>query len=209
MASIQPIVEGHGEQEAVPMLLRRFVAEAQLWQLQIGKAVRQPRSKLVLEHSLRRSVRLALRQPDCAAIMVLLDADKDCPKEDAMVLKEWARDEAGRVPCEVVMAKCEYESWFLASIESLRGVADIRMDARPPEDPERIRGAKSALERYMMEGGYAERVDQPKLTSYLDFALASRCRSFRQIATAFGRLAAGAGYPIEGWPPAGWEKGAS
>ncbi len=37
---IQPIVEGYGEVEAFPVLLRRFVEEAQAWTVNIGRPIR-------------------------------------------------------------------------------------------------------------------------------------------------------------------------
>ena len=42
---IQPIVEGYGEVEAFPVLLRRFVEEAQAWTVNIGRSIRRSRSQ--------------------------------------------------------------------------------------------------------------------------------------------------------------------
>lgn len=204
MQNIQPIVEGHGDVPAVPILIRRLIAATQTYELEVGRPIRQPRGRLVKEDSLRRAVKLALKQPGCAAILVLFDGDDDCPKELVPALRTWARSESGRVPCEIVVAKREYEAWFLASLESLRGSRGIRADASPPGDPESVRGAKELLEAHMACGSYFEKIDQPSLTSAFDMAAAYSCRSFRQMVTAFGRLAAGAGHPIADWPPASW-----
>ena len=78
---IQPVVEGHGEVEAVPILLRRLIAEAQAWRIQAGKSIRRTRHQLVHEPELERSVHIALEQPDCGAILILFDGDDDCPAE--------------------------------------------------------------------------------------------------------------------------------
>ena len=98
------------------------------------------------------------------------------------------------------MAKREYEAWFLAALDSL-GMAG---GASPPRDPEAVRGAKEKLEAFMPQESYVEKADQPRFTALFDMAAACRCRSFRQMVTAFGRLAAGAGHPIADWPPASW-----
>ena len=47
MKNIQPIVEGHGEVEAVPVLLRRLTAEAKSWEITVGRPIRRYRSQLV------------------------------------------------------------------------------------------------------------------------------------------------------------------
>ena len=53
------------------------------------------------------------------------------------------------MPCYVVMPNREYEAWFLATIESLRGTRGIRDDATPHPDPESPRGAAEELRRRM------------------------------------------------------------
>lgn len=63
MNKIQPIVEGHGEVAAVPVLLRRLRAEAEAWGIDIGRPIRRNRSQLVKQSELEQSVRLALLQP--------------------------------------------------------------------------------------------------------------------------------------------------
>src|SRR2546425_4801190 len=166
---IQPIVEGQGEEAAVPLLLRRLRDEAQAWGLEVGRPHRRRRTQLVKKDSLQTAVRVAALRSDCSGILVLFDADDDCPKEIAPTLEEWAREAAGEKPCAVVMANREYEAWFLASIEALRGRVGILTEAVPPPQPEVVRDAKSALERCMAQGAsYSPTVDQAALTEYLD-----------------------------------------
>ena len=206
MTTIQPIVEGHGDREAVPVLLRRLIGEAQLFgYVDVGTPIRRRRPELVREEPFRRALKLARKQPDCGAILVVFDSDDDCPKELAPELKRWADAEVGDCPCEVVMPHREYEAWFLAAIRSLRGRRGIREDAGPHPSPETVRGAKEELERSMNRGwAYHEPTDQPALAAVFDMAAAYRCRSYRHLVTAFGRLAAGVGHPIPDWPPASW-----
>ncbi|HKV40878.1 MAG TPA: DUF4276 family protein [Blastocatellia bacterium] len=152
------------------------------------------------------SIALALLRPECSAILVLFDGDDDCPKELAPRIEEWAKAAAGQVPCAVVVAQREYAAWFIASIESLRGERGIRDDAEPHPNPETPRGAKGQLEMLMVPGAaYSPTADQAALTAKFDMAIAhARCRSFRRMVRAFGLLTAGAGAPLDRWPPPGW-----
>ncbi len=66
---IQPIVEGHGEVEAVPVLLRRLRDEAGAFHIQVGGPIRRSRSQLVREESVCQTIEVARRQPRCDAII--------------------------------------------------------------------------------------------------------------------------------------------
>lgn len=203
---IQPIVEGHGDVKALPVLLRRLITEAQAWGIEVGRPIRRPRNQLVRETELKRAVRLALLQPDCCAVIVLFDGDTDCPAELGPTVQNWTVQAAGDVPSEVVIAHREFEAWFLAAIKSLRGQNRIRFDAQPPPDPELPRDAKGHLEARMGSGAtYLETTDQPALSASFSLAEAYRhSRSFRKLASAFGRLVSSMGQEIGEWPPAYW-----
>lgn len=207
---IQPIVEGHGEVTAVPVLLRRFRDEAGAYGFEVNPAIRRHRSDFVREESMRNAVRLALVQDECRAILILFDGDDDCPLKLAPTVEAWAQDEAGPVPCAVVIAHREYEAWFIAAIESLRGRRGVRADAESHPDPEAPRDAKGKLEDRMGLGlSYAETADQAALTALFDMSAAyARCRSFRRMVRAFGLLVTGIGIELPAWPPAGWQEGA-
>ena len=203
---IQPIVEGYGEVKALPVLLRRLVEEAEVWSVGVGRPIRKPRNQLVRETELKKAVRLALLQPDCSAVLILFDGNSDCPAELGPAVQEWAAAEAGGVPCEVVIAHREYEAWFLAAVESLRGQRRIPSDAQPHPNPEQPRDAKGHLEGRMESGAtYLETTDQPALSASFSFTDAYRhSRSFRKLAYAFGRLVGSMGQEVGEWPPAFW-----
>ena len=129
---IQPIVEGQGDVAAVPLLLRRLRVEAQAWGLEVGRPHKRRRTQLVKKDTLQIVVRVAALRESCAGILILFDADDDCPAELAPTLEQWACEAAGEIPCAVVMANREYEAWFLAGIEALRGRAAILSDATHP-----------------------------------------------------------------------------
>jgi hypothetical protein len=206
--NFQPIVEGHGEVRAFPILLRRLRDEAQAFDIDVNAPIRRKRSELVKEDGLRRAVQLALMQPKCGCIIVLFDCDADCAGELSPRLLEWAQAEARKIPCRIVMATKEYEAWFLASIESLRGIRGIRDDAVSHPDPEAPRAVKSHLEQRMLrERSYSETADQPALSARFDMRLAYlSCRSFRHLVKAFGELVSACGSGHESWPPPGWHE---
>lgn len=203
---IQPIVEGHGEVKAVPELLRRLQQEASCYYITIGTPIRRPSSDLNNKKNFQSAVQLALLQDECAAILILFDLDEGCPKQKAAELTIWAREVAANVPCAVVLAHREYEAWFLAAVESLRGYNGIPFDAESPVEPESIRGAKQYLERLMGRPySYSETSDQVRLTARFDMQVSyRRSRSFRRFVNAFGQLLYGIGEYPDQWPPVHW-----
>ncbi|HET8772770.1 MAG TPA: DUF4276 family protein [Thermoanaerobaculia bacterium] len=203
---LQPIVEGQGDETAVPLLLRRLRDEAEAWGLEIGRPHRRRRTQLVKKDSLQTAVRVAALREDCVGIIVIFDADDDCPKDLAPKLEEWAKEAAVDKACAVVLANREYEAWLLASMATLRGRSGILPEATLHADPESPRDAKGELERRMSDtANYSPTVDQIALTAHLDFrTVYQSCRSFRKLVSAFGVLADAAGVRPSIWPPAAW-----
>jgi hypothetical protein len=202
---LQPIVEGHGEVDAIPALLRRFVQESGLYEIRVARAIRSHRADLAREDSLQKVIEVA-RLGGAEGILITFDSDDDCPVDLAQQIGAWAKKHANPLACEVAIAEREYEAWFLGSIESLRGTRGIALDAVSEAAPEAVRGAKAKLEKKMLAGRfYSERADQIALTVQLDLAQSYRtCRSFRRIVNAFAQISTGAGLVLESWPPAQW-----
>ncbi|MCI0694609.1 DUF4276 family protein [candidate division KSB1 bacterium] len=176
-----PIVEGHSEVEAVPILLRRLLFERGRYEVKIARPLRVGRYKVVRSGELERAIDLARHRPEgCAAILLLLDADDDCPKELAPILLARAQNASAGLPIVVVLAKAEIEAWFLGSLESLRGARGLADTAVSPERPEEIRDAKGYLTRQMTaKRTYVEVDDQPAFAEKFDLQLArQRCPSF-------------------------------
>lgn len=204
--NIQPIVEGHGEVQAVPALLRRLCIEVGAVHVGVNRPLRRNRSQLLQESGVRQVVQLARLQKECGAILVLFDGDDDCPANVGPLVRRWAITEAREIPCEVVIAHREYEAWFLAAIESLRGRRGIRNDTPLHLHPEEPRNAKQEI-RIRMDPGrsYLETADQPALSAMFDLGAAHQAsRSFRKLTKAFGTLVQGLGHPLAGWPPPEW-----
>jgi Domain of unknown function (DUF4276) len=172
MISIASIVEGHGDVAAVPILLRRIAWESSEMSINVPKPVRVPRMRLVKAGELERHVELAVRKANPCGVLILVDADDDCPKELAPELMRRAVAARGNVPIGVVLAKCEFEAWFLAAAESLVAKQRLPSNFHVPtnsEEIEKIRGAKERL-----GPGYSETRDQPSMTDLFDLASARR-----------------------------------
>ncbi|MCC7370161.1 MAG: DUF4276 family protein [Chloroflexi bacterium] len=150
------IVEDDREFAALPTLIQRIIAsESPGSFVQVAARLRWPRSRLVTRPYLERAVRIAAeRATSAGAILVLLDADDDCPATLGPQLLDWAttarHDMHGRIA--VVLANREYESWFLASADLLHGPDGLRAGIRVPGDSESRRGAKEWLSQNMIRG---------------------------------------------------------
>lgn len=173
------IVEGHGEVEAVPILIERILNErAPGAAIDIlRKPHRVPRGKM-LSAELARAIELQARRvrPD-GAILVLLDSDDDCAATLGPKLQQAAQAAATDVPIGVVLAVREYESWLVAS-EVDAAIVDLQ--------PETLADAKRWLKERWHR--YSPTVDQPKLTARIDLAKASSLSSFRKLLRELGRL---------------------
>lgn len=204
---IYPIVEGQGEVAAVPVLLRRLIHdEAQCFDVQVGRPIRRKQYEFHREDSLGGAVKLASLQQDCAGILVLFDGEDDCPATTGERVRAWAQIAAPNVPCEVVLAYREYESWFLAGLESLRGHFSIAAEAQAPSTPESRRNAKGALEEFMRPGAsYSPTIHQAPISATLDLGLVHRrSRSFRKLTKSIGSLLMSVGRAPAAWPPPHW-----
>ncbi|HVV52570.1 MAG TPA: DUF4276 family protein [Polyangia bacterium] len=181
---IQPVVEGHGDLAAVPVLIRRVAERLGVPSVPIGRPIRRRRSEMVREDAIRRGVQLARRQHGCRGILIIFDADDDCAGQPPISSAiSWAKDEAKPLACSLVVAYREYEAWFTAGLEMLRGKRGLMNTAVSDDAPEARRGAKEYLGRFLPAGrGYVETTDQPALTQMFDLDLAyERCRSFRKL----------------------------
>ena len=170
------IVEGHGDVKAVPVLLRRLAARSFPGTgFEILHPIRIPRSRLLKPGEIEKAVDLAGRQVQYSGgIVVLVDAEDDCPAELGPKLLARARSARPDIALSLVLAKREFESWFLAAARSLQGKRALPADLEPPPHPESIGGAKEWLSDRMPSGRkYVETLDQPALTAVFDMEQAS------------------------------------
>lgn len=177
------IVEGHGDVEAVPVLLRRLGESLEPpTYIQVPPPLRVPRFKLVKTGECERAIEFAARKTGGqGGVLLLVDAEDDCPALLGPQLLERARNARRDLPIAVVLAKHEFEAWFLAAAESLQGKRSLATDISAPTNPgpESIRGAKEWLSDRMTGGSrYRETLDQPALAAVFDMNAARTADSF-------------------------------
>ncbi len=183
------IVEGEGDETAAPIVLRRVAHCLQRFDLEILRPVRVPRAKLAREAELRRYIELMARQlgPD-DAILVILDADDDCPAELGPRMATWARTQRPDRQVEVTVIPREFEAWLLAGATSLAGKRGLPNILTPPtRHPEEIRDAKGWLAQQMPRR-YRETVDQAPLAAAFNLQAARTCASFERFARKVAAL---------------------
>jgi hypothetical protein len=186
MANLVPIVEGHGEVQALPVLLRRIAD----WlspgsYLRIEQPIRVAKDRFLnRELEFARYLQLAASKckPD-GRIFLLLDADGQCPAASAADLHQRISSVISHRPVSVVFANTEFEAWFIAAAPSLSGSRGFLFDSSvPPADVENIRDAKGWISARMSSGNYGEVLDQPAFAAILDIAAAHEgSRSFRKL----------------------------
>jgi Domain of unknown function (DUF4276) len=172
---IAAIVEGQGEVAAVPVLLGRLLGEiAPGRYIGVPRPYRISRGSLLAPNGLERAVAAIGEQGGPrTGVLVLLDADDDCPYELAPALLARARDARKDRPASVVLAKREFEAWFLAAAPSLRGRRGLPADLPLPDDPEQPRDCKGWLSRHRTDRrGYKPTADQAALAAVVDLRLA-------------------------------------
>lgn len=130
---VLPLVEGHGEMAAAPELIRKLCFELGRFDIEVRRGYRASRSGLSDPQKLSQLIEAAYAQYRPDAILILFDADDDCPKE--LRQKLFPVCDSAPVRCSVVVANREYEAWFLGAVLSLRGQAGVRPDAEGSRKP--------------------------------------------------------------------------
>lgn len=192
--SIVSIVEGDGDVAAVPGLLRRILWERLgRYDIQVSEA-KPANGKPNLLKKFEQFLGYAIID-NCDAILVIVDADKQCPVEEARKLATRAGVLNLGVPIAIVYAKSEYETWFIANLTEYTGAAirnrlGMSDTEHAPDNVEDVRGAKGWLsERMPGDRAYKETKDQGPLTYHIDLDLThDKSRSFRRLCNALGEL---------------------
>ena len=191
MMALASIVEGDGEVAALPVLLRRLAQ----WRGAAGHVDVLPPIRVYKDRFLNRpdefSRHLKLAAAKCGDagwILILLDADDDCPAQKGAMVLAQAQAIIPHRRIAVVLANREYEAWFIAAAESLNGCRGFQSHANDAQiDPEMPRNAKGWV-RERMPAGYGETTDQPAFSARLDLDLAhQRSRSFRKLCSEWDK----------------------
>ncbi|MXZ72229.1 MAG: DUF4276 family protein [Acidobacteria bacterium] len=184
MFRLATIVEGHGEVEAVPILLRRIAEQvAPALSLRLPRPIRVNRQRVLTAGELERAVEFAARQGQTGGgVLVLLDANGDCPAELGPQLLRRATEARGDRAIRVVLAASEYEAWFLAAAGSIAGRHGVHPGTVRPKHPESIRDAKGWLSKQMPTGQrYRQTLHQPAFTAIFDLEAARTAPSFDKL----------------------------
>ena len=163
---VAPIVEGNGEVECIRILIER------IWIEMIGgayvdvvKPTRVSRTKLAqrlksgelhidsdeVAEVVKKAWQKLLEKRNVdpvlpELVLILIDADEDCPGKLGPALLGVARETVGdQIDVACVIANVEYETWFVAAAESLRdtGFLTLAEDFQPVSDPEYRRAQKN------------------------------------------------------------------
>ena len=194
MPTIVPVVEGAGDVAALPGLLTRILLEkynrADVIVAQGKSKVVAANGRMKLESKLEQFLQHAHNKPECAAILVLLDADDDCPVTVANQLSQRCEQYRSICPVQVVYADRSYESWFLASLDTIRGQGDIPGTISIQTPVESINNPKQWLTEQMPSGqAYKETAHQAPFSRLIDVELAyHNSRSFRRLCHALEQL---------------------
>jgi len=178
------LVEGDGEVEAVPVLIRRIVlASDPLVTPEVARPFRHPSGSIRKVDGLERALNAVAELHRDHAILVLIDSDDDCPHDLGPQLAARAKEARKDLHIAVVLAHREYESWFIAAAESLAGKRRLDLSLAAPDNYEQIRDAKGWLsERIVGPGRCSPTQDQAALTMSMDLQLVrNRSRSFHKL----------------------------
>jgi hypothetical protein len=190
---ILPIVEGEGDEAAVPTLIRRITTEQGRFDVNVSQPHRRgdlPKVLRLFDNYLRTAL--------LEGTPILWVLDYDCANcndhvRHAKELKARAKLIAGQHPVEFVFMVREYETLFLADEATTRQVfPDIAPALKFPTDPERIRGAKEWLSEARPKGSaYKPMQHQARLSAQVDLnRLRLRSPSFVRFEKAVIKLIA-------------------
>jgi hypothetical protein len=172
------IVEGHGEVSSIPILVRRG------WpHLHCARPIRVKRYGILKADELERYAKIAnaniVEKGGVGAVLLILDAEQDCPVNLAKALSARLRAALGTRFASCVIANKATESWLVAG------------DKDAPAVEDELRQAPVWLQRKL--GTYSKVIDQARLASSVDLQLAAqRSRSFRRFTKVLDELSQGA-----------------
>lgn len=192
MIRVASVVEGDGEVMALPVLLRRLAQ----WRTPSIDAQVLPPIRVAKDRFLNRPLEFARHLQLAAAkcgdqgwVLLLLDADDDCPATKGAEVAARAREILPHRRVAVVLANREYEAWFLAAAASLNGCRGFGFDGgNAAVDAERPRNAKGWMAQRMASRVYRETTDQAAFSAVVDLDMAfANSRSFRKLCSEWSK----------------------
>jgi len=158
---IVPIIEGQTEAGCVEKLLQRLWREllSSPVRMQVLRPSRGQRDVLIREDGADLAIKIEKayanlgqhlrRDPSSQGLLLLMiDAEKDCPKELAPELLKRGQQARPNADIACVLAKRMFENWFVAAATSLAGKNGLPADLQTPKQPEECSGS-SWLDRQL------------------------------------------------------------
>jgi hypothetical protein len=184
MKWLVPIVEGYGEVSAVPSLLLRIARRANpMVDLRVKPPIRVKAGSF-LNDSLYFSKYLRLAAEKAAEVggqvFIILDCEDSCPAQQGPAILSQAQSVRSDINYIVCLVRREYETWFLAAAESIRGKLGLPSDLSAPPNFEAIRDAKGWLSS-RMSMPYDPNIHQLDLTRLFDLGQAATSQSFARL----------------------------
>jgi len=175
------VVEGAGEREALPLLLRNWLRRRGNFRDILGSPVLcHGRSKALQVGGIEEKVAIATARPGCRAVLVVLDSEGDpvCQRGPEILVR--SRTSGRGKPIAVALADRQYEAWLMASAETL-GLEGLAYSS--------TRDPVSVLVEALRPRKYVKPTWQPSLTQRIDFDLAiPRSPSLRRLLGRFDDL---------------------
>lgn len=186
------IVEGQGDKEAMPVLVRKILNHHQLFHI----GLTEPQISGDVHKSRKRFddfLRYALKN-QCPILWILDCDDKEigCPVKHVAHFQTAMKSMhlPGMQPIEFAFFVQEFESLFLAEINALRSFYQLPDTLKIDANAAMRRDAKGEISRLLPKSrGYKETIDQAKITHRLDLATCARVsRDYRHFESALLRL---------------------
>jgi len=180
------VVEGDGDQGAMPVVIRRYLQQHAIFDIAVKKPINaKGRTKLLREGELERFARLASLQTDAVAILVTCDGDKDAACDLGPQVTARCRAAVPHMPIRACLAVREFENWLLASPETLAP------DPVEPLDDYEAVGAMRFVAAWRAPRKYVKPIHQPAFAAKMDLDLvAARCPSFARLLRCVDELVA-------------------
>ena len=178
MAKGYLVVEGQGEVKAVQNLIVKLWKDLGCAPCSWADPIRG--QNLLRQDGIARACRIVRSKPDAEMLLILRDADDDCPANSGPATAQWIRGENLHLPAAIVLFHREYETLFLPCLPRMAGVPlrDDRDVERPglvagttfEGDFEATRGVKEWLsERFPRGRNYKPTLDQLPMTRLINF----------------------------------------
>lgn len=185
--NLLPVVEGYGDAQAVPALMRNTLYANEIFDVHVLKPYRLG-ELTAIKRDFPRHYQLISGEGE--PVFWVLDCDDGCAKDEVAALRTMAGNLGHLAPIEFSFVVKEYESLFLAERHALVAEFPALANVPFPNDPEAIRGAKEWISRQLPIGiAYKPTIHQRDITVRMELgSLRASSASFRHFEKALLRL---------------------